>query len=196
MLSKNASPEFIDHIRQILGVKVVQSQTKYLGLPTVVSRCRSQTMQGIIDKMRNKTGSWQSVMLSQGGRQVLIQTVLQAIPQYWLSCFLLPDKVIKQIHSMITNFWWCHSGKTKGVHRTKGDTLRLPKDEGGLGFYNFKFFSILTRTRAPLSIWPVRNWDRNTDAGFVLGTGKLLLKMMILSSPFWDVITWSAKLCA
>ncbi|KAL9667000.1 hypothetical protein QQ045_001345 [Rhodiola kirilowii] len=142
MLSKNASPEFIDHIRQLMGVKVVQSHTKYLGLPTVVSRCRTQTMQGIIDKMRNKTRSWQSVMLSQGGRQVLIQSVLHAIPQYWLSCFLLPEKVINQIHSMINNFWWCHSGKNKGVHWIKGDTLRLPKDEGGLGFYNFKYLNL------------------------------------------------------
>ncbi|CAM8955016.1 unnamed protein product [Rhodiola kirilowii] len=89
MLSKNASEELIDHIRRTLGVKVVQNHAKYLGLPTVVSRCYTQTMQGIIDKMRNKTGSWKSVTLSQGG-----------------------------------------------------EVLRQPKEEQGLGFYNFKFWNM------------------------------------------------------
>ncbi|KAL9687616.1 hypothetical protein QQ045_032935 [Rhodiola kirilowii] len=113
MLSKNATQDLIDHIRQIMGVKVVQSHAKYLGLPTVVSRSYSLTVQGILDKIQNKTGSWKSVRLLQGGRHVLIQTVLNAIPQYWLSCFLLPDKVVNQIHSTINNFWWCHFGNLK-----------------------------------------------------------------------------------
>ncbi|CAM8958761.1 unnamed protein product [Rhodiola kirilowii] len=118
MLSKNATQELIDHIRQIMGVKVVQSHAKYLGLPTVVSRSYSLTMQGILDKIQNKTESWKSVMLSQG------------------------DKVVNQIHFMINNFWWCHSVKSKGVHWIKGEVLRQSKDEGGLGFYNFKYLNI------------------------------------------------------
>ncbi|KAL9678033.1 hypothetical protein QQ045_015871 [Rhodiola kirilowii] len=43
---------------------------------------------------------------------------------------------------MINNFWWCHSGKTKGVHWIKGEVLRQPKEEQGLGFYNFKILNL------------------------------------------------------
>ncbi|KAL9664870.1 hypothetical protein QQ045_020279 [Rhodiola kirilowii] len=93
--------------------------------------------------MQSKTGSWKSVMLSHGGRQVLVQAVSNAIPQYWLSCFLLPDKVKKQIHySMISNFSWCYSGRSKGVHWIKGEVVRQPKEDGGLGFYNFRYLNL------------------------------------------------------
>ncbi|KAL9689840.1 hypothetical protein QQ045_010231 [Rhodiola kirilowii] len=134
MVSRNAQPDLIHHIHQILGVKIVTNHAKYLGLPTVQFRNSAQMFQGLLDKLWTKTKSWKALTLSQGGKQVLIQSVLNAIPQYWFSCFLLPEKVIKKLHSIINDYWWCQAGKQRGVHWIKADTMRQFKEDGGLGF--------------------------------------------------------------
>ncbi|KAL9677991.1 hypothetical protein QQ045_015829 [Rhodiola kirilowii] len=113
MVSKNTHSDLIAHIHQILGVKVVTSHAKYLGLATVHLRNSSQMFQTLTDKMWSKTRSWQAITLSQGGKHVLIQAVLNAIPQYWFSCFLLPEKVVNKLHSIISDYWWCHTGKKR-----------------------------------------------------------------------------------
>ncbi|KAL9676812.1 hypothetical protein QQ045_005032 [Rhodiola kirilowii] len=67
--------------------------------------------------------------LSAGGKEVLITSVLNSVPQYWLSTFLLPDQILEKIQSIINNFWWSPSptGGKKGVHWTKKEILKQVK---------------------------------------------------------------------
>ncbi|KAL9686721.1 hypothetical protein QQ045_031114 [Rhodiola kirilowii] len=142
LVSRNICPTLTDHIHHELGIKIVDNHSKYLGLPTALNRKYSQTFQPILDRIWSKTRSWNSQTLSQGGRHVLIQSVLNAIPQYWLSCFILPDVVIKKLHSIINDFWWKHAGKDKPMYWIRGSIARQPKGDGGLGFYNFHFLNM------------------------------------------------------
>ncbi|KAL9672131.1 hypothetical protein QQ045_028379 [Rhodiola kirilowii] len=93
LISRNASPDLRSDIESVLGVRIVDCHSKYLGLPLQMKQRRSDTFGAILDKMWAKTQSWKASNLSIGGRQVLIISVLNAIPQYWFSCFMLPDKV-------------------------------------------------------------------------------------------------------
>ncbi|KAL9668150.1 hypothetical protein QQ045_002525 [Rhodiola kirilowii] len=142
MTSRNLSDSLRNFIINCLGVNVVEYHTIYLGLPLQLSRRRSETFNGIFDKIHSKMQSWKSVTLSIGGRQVLIDAVLNAIPQYWLSSFLLPEEVIDKLHSNITEFWWQKAGGSRSVHWIKADKLRQSKEEGGLGFLNFKWLNL------------------------------------------------------
>ncbi|KAL9664368.1 hypothetical protein QQ045_019768 [Rhodiola kirilowii] len=101
MTSKNISQILRNCISDSLGVNIVDYHCKYLGLPLQLSRKRSDMFSAIIDKLYGKTQSWKSRTLSIGGKQVLISSVSNAIPRYWLSCFFLPDNIIHKIHSCI-----------------------------------------------------------------------------------------------
>ncbi|KAL9665283.1 hypothetical protein QQ045_020698 [Rhodiola kirilowii] len=116
---------------QVVNFAKSEIMTSYLEREVIHSVASSTNSNG-------RTQSWKSITLSIGGRQVLINLVLNIIPQYWLSCFLLPDKII---HRCINRFWWQTVGQNKPIHWIKADTMRKDKDEGGLGFYNFRYMA-------------------------------------------------------
>jgi hypothetical protein len=50
------------------------------------------------------------------GKKVMIKSVLQAIPSYVVSIYLLPaDSTIKEIKRMINSFWWGGGVNNKGI---------------------------------------------------------------------------------
>lgn len=71
----------------------------------------------IKDHIWNKINSWSSRCLSQASREVLIKSVLQSIPSYLMSTFLLPNSLIKEIEKMFNAFWWGHGNDNRrGMH--------------------------------------------------------------------------------
>ena len=44
--------------------------------------------------------------LSISGRYVLIKFVAQAMPQYYMSAFLLLPSLLKELQRLINSFWW------------------------------------------------------------------------------------------
>jgi len=79
---------------------------KYLGLPSIVGRSNEATFAFIKDHIWHKINSWSSKCLSKAGQEVMIKSVLQSIPSYIMSIFLLPNNLVDAIEKMINNFWW------------------------------------------------------------------------------------------
>ena len=48
---------------------------------------------GVIEKWEKKLTNWKSQYLSRGGRLTIVNSVLDAIPDYMMSVFPTPDKV-------------------------------------------------------------------------------------------------------
>ncbi|XP_062075605.1 uncharacterized protein LOC133779691 [Humulus lupulus] len=69
----------------------------YLGMPLRPTKWKSMDCDLIISKIRQRLHGWASRNLSYAGRVQLIQSVLMGIRNYWMSIFLLPQKVIKEI---------------------------------------------------------------------------------------------------
>ncbi|KAL5571807.1 hypothetical protein UlMin_021404 [Ulmus minor] len=88
------------------GVRLVECHDKYLGLPTFVDKCKRDLFSFIKSRVWNKVKGWNSSLFSQAGKEILIKAVLQAIPSYAMSCFKMPKSLIKDIHRLISRFWW------------------------------------------------------------------------------------------
>jgi len=60
-----------------------------------------------------KLQGWKEKLLSQARREVLIKSVIQAIPAYTMSCFKLPKGLIKELEVLIRKFWWGYNGDSR-----------------------------------------------------------------------------------
>ncbi|CAJ2674072.1 unnamed protein product [Trifolium pratense] len=141
--SRNVSQVVQNSITNILGVQAVLGTGKYLGLPSMVGRSKKQTFNYIKDRVWRKINSWSSKCLSKAGREVLIKSVLQAIPSYVMSIFLIPGSLINAIEKMMNSFWWGHGGSNnKGIHWLAWDKLSVHKNKGGMGFKDLTAFNI------------------------------------------------------
>ncbi|WZY80122.1 hypothetical protein YC2023_026506 [Brassica napus] len=114
---------------------------KYLGLPENFGRKKRDIFAAILDRIRQKAHSWTSRFLSGAGKQVLLKSVLAAIPCYTMSCFKLPISLCKQIQSLLTRFWWDANPEKKKMCWVAWSTLTLPKYAGGLGFKDIETFN-------------------------------------------------------
>lgn len=87
------------------GVNECHSQEKYLELSSIVGRSKLSSFPSISKKVWTRVNNLKNKFLSQAGKAILLNTVIQAIPTYSMSVFLLPNKLCKGIASSVTRFW-------------------------------------------------------------------------------------------
>ncbi|CAL1405085.1 unnamed protein product [Linum trigynum] len=87
--------------------------------------------------------AWKSLLLSHGGKEVLLKAVIQAIPSFIMCLFHLPKTLTKRMNSLLSNFFWSGSMQKNSLHWCRKEILCMPKSEGGLGFRSFNEFTLL-----------------------------------------------------
>lgn len=102
--SKNVDDGTRLALSNILGVQTCLGSGKYLGLPSLIGRKKKATFNYLKDRVRKKINSWSGRHLSKAGREVLVKSVLQAIPAYCMSVFLLPHSLAEEIERMMNSF--------------------------------------------------------------------------------------------
>ncbi|XP_058774459.1 uncharacterized protein LOC131648725 [Vicia villosa] len=140
--SRNLSVPAQQDLANIMGVRHVLGTGKYLGLPSMIGRSKRSIFSFIKDRIWKRINSWKGRSLSRAGKEVMIKSVLQAIPTYIMSIFILPDVVVNEIERMLNSFWWGGGSNNKGIRWKSWDRLTCPKAEGGLGFRDFKAFNL------------------------------------------------------
>lgn len=114
---------------------------KYLGLPEHFCRRKRDIFASIIDRIRQKAHSWTAKFLSGAGKQIMLRSVLSAMPCYAMSCFKLPVSLCRQIQSILTRFWWGANPEKNKMCWVAWTTMALPKYAGGLGFRDIETFN-------------------------------------------------------
>jgi hypothetical protein len=105
----------------------------YLSLPVGANRKRASTWEPMVECLRKRLKGWRNRYVSLGGRIVLINSVLNSIPIFYLSFMKVPVLVLKKIIRIQRKFLW---GGTKGGRRiswVKWKEVCKPKSQGGLG---------------------------------------------------------------
>jgi hypothetical protein len=114
--SRNTTTETRQEILRMAGIPSTQSFDKYLGLPSLVGKSRNQAFKNIKERIWGRLNDWKLKFLSQAGKEILLKAVIQAIPTYSMSIFLLPKGLCAKINSMMQKFWWGHQENDTRIH--------------------------------------------------------------------------------
>ena len=99
--SKVVNEDTKAHILNFLQVPEVKEYENYLGLPAVVGRNRKASLNFIKERVWSKLQGWKEKLLSQAGREILLKTVVQAIPTFAMGCFKLLVGLCHEIEALI-----------------------------------------------------------------------------------------------
>lgn len=130
-----------DDIKLILQITSTSFEDKYLGFPIPEGRINRGKFQSLQEKIWKRMIKWGKSLLSIGGKEVLIKAVLQAIPVYVMGLFKLPDSAAEDLTKLTKNFWWGADNGRRRTHWKAWNSLTKPKNQGGLGFRDFKLFN-------------------------------------------------------
>ena len=97
--SKSTFEDMREHIKLALGVPEIKQYEKYLGLPSLVGRNKKASFNYIKERVWRKIQGCKEKLLSQARREILIKSVVQAIPTYTMNCFKLPLGLCSEIES-------------------------------------------------------------------------------------------------
>ncbi|KAH9704682.1 reverse transcriptase domain-containing protein [Citrus sinensis] len=141
--SRNMKEEVVQQVCELLGVQPTADYGTYLGLPSSIGRSKSAVFRYIKNRVWKRLQGWSQKLLSRAGKEILLKTVVQAMPNYAMSMYLLPLELCRDIEKMMNSFWWGSKGtSTKGIIWMRWERLCKPKTHGGLGFKKLHQFDI------------------------------------------------------
>ncbi|OAY71818.1 LINE-1 retrotransposable element ORF2 protein [Ananas comosus] len=90
----------------ILGCRVGSLPFRYLGLPLHIKPIRKEEWSPIINRIETRIDGWKAKLLSQGGRLILVNSVLSNLPLFYFAIFKVPQWVLKRIEALRRSFFW------------------------------------------------------------------------------------------
>ncbi|KAH1055495.1 hypothetical protein J1N35_033560 [Gossypium stocksii] len=112
--SKGVEQLMVDRLSNLLGFQKVDDLGRYLGIPLFHKRVTSSTLHFVIEKVRSKLQNWEVHQLFFAGRVTLAQSVLLAIPSYFMQSMMIPRQVSDEIECVVRRFiWGTSNGKNK-----------------------------------------------------------------------------------
>ncbi|XP_022151711.1 uncharacterized protein LOC111019624 [Momordica charantia] len=127
----------------ISGLKINRGKSSLLGI-----NCEDGKLSEWATLFQKCLSSWKKAFFSKGGRLTLIQSVLRGIPNYYLSLFRIPVKVIEGLEKIMRDFLWEGVEEGGGAHLVNWKEVSKPLEAGGLGVGNLRL-----RNEAFLAKW-------------------------------------------
>ena len=119
--------------QQFLEVQLVKCHEKYIGLPSYIRRNKRALFSSIVDHVWEKIHGWKGRMLSVGGKEILVKTVVQFVPAYAMSLFILPNGLISEIEQMCARFWCGNTQEKRRIHWCFKQHMCLPEKRRWFG---------------------------------------------------------------
>ncbi|GAU29496.1 hypothetical protein TSUD_360410 [Trifolium subterraneum] len=142
LIGVNVSPTFMTMACTFLNCRLGTFPFKYLGLPIGANPKCLTTWDPLLAHLRKRLCSWRNKHISLGGRIVMINAVLNAIPIFHLSFLKMPVLVWKKVVRIQREFLWgCVRGGKK-VSWVKWSVVCKDKAKGGLGVRDIRLVNI------------------------------------------------------
>lgn len=103
--SPNVDPMVAEQFEQIMGIPSVSAYSKYLGLPAMVGRSKTSCFEYLRDNIWDRLMGYKENLLSIGGREVLLKSVVQPLPTYSMSIFKIPKEICDDIKVIMNRLW-------------------------------------------------------------------------------------------
>jgi len=132
---------------------------KYLGFHLKPNSYRMEDWRWLIGKLEKRILVWSHRWLSRAGRLVLIKSVLEAIPIYWMSLAWIPKGILEKARRLCFSYLWSGNKETRKMPWVRWGRIALPKSLGGWGLKNIFHFSkalagkVVWRLLTTTSLW-------------------------------------------
>ncbi|XP_074378396.1 uncharacterized protein LOC141719934 [Apium graveolens] len=111
----NTTLENRDMVCTQLGVREDQVPGKYLGMPMRIGADKVSTFGFLQDKVQQRLQGYGDKVLSKVGKVTVLKTAVQAIPNFWMSLFLIPMEIYDGIEKQMNVYWWCNKTTGRGI---------------------------------------------------------------------------------
>ena len=192
--SKGVSIGQREELTNILSMRQVDNHEKYLGIPSISGRSKKTLFDSLLDRIWKKLQGWKEKLLSRAGKEVLLKSVIQAIPTYLMGVYKLPCSIIQKIHSAMARFWWGSSDSQRKIHWKNWDSMCTLKCFGGMGLKDLRVFNdaLLGRQAWRLVREPNSLFARVMKAKYYAKCDFLEAPLGCSNSYSWSSI-WSSK---
>ena len=193
LFEKNMQKDKKEEVIEVLeGMKQIQ-QSRYLGLPVVIGRTKKQVFSYIKERVVHRLKGWKEKLLSQAGKEVMLKSVILAMPTYAKGCIRLSKGVCVDICKEMAKFWWGGNDKDRQIHWLGSERLTDVKGNGGLGFRDLMEFNTAMLAR---QLWRILTRPNLMMSRILKGRyfkGEAIWKMNIHESDSW---MWKSVLSA
>jgi len=114
---------------------------KYLGFSLKANLYLKRDWVWLIAKVEKRLKVWSHKWLSRAGRLVLVKSVLEAIPVYWMSLAWIPKGILESIRRICFRFLWSGKKDDQVTPWVSWKRIAIPKGLGGWGLKNIFLFS-------------------------------------------------------
>ncbi|XP_057723562.1 uncharacterized protein LOC130939475 [Arachis stenosperma] len=104
LIPVNCEREWTQRMCKLLGCKEASLPIKYLGIPLGANSRLVKTWRPIVEKVEEKLSLWKVKTLNKASKLVLIKSVLNSLPVYYLSLYKMPKAVVEKLISLQRRF--------------------------------------------------------------------------------------------
>lgn len=166
----------------------------YLGYRLKPNCYRSGDWLWLIERIEHRIGVWCYRSLSLGGRLILIKSVIESMPVYWMTLHKIPKAVLNHIRKLAVSFLWSGNHSEEKIHLVKWSIIARPKAMGGWGLKDLDTFGRAFRMK---SMWRFLNthsiWSQICCVKYLRGADKMSwfikgLRSWGSASPVWKAL--------
>ncbi|KAK1324520.1 hypothetical protein QJS10_CPA01g00703 [Acorus calamus] len=101
--------------------------------PFSMLEIEEQRRSNVLEVVNRRLQGWKGQMLSLAGRCVLIQSVLNAVPQHFMASAAMPASTTRDVEQVARSFLWHGTSSSSKLHLISWEAVSRSKANGGLG---------------------------------------------------------------